>query len=82
MRVIYDFTARNGQELSVMKGDVVQVRPIAEKSYICDTFTRQSSVHLSNSITQIRSFLKTRVQYASFTTKAHPLLLLPLLTHE
>lgn len=26
MRVIYDFTARNNQELSMMKGDVVQVR--------------------------------------------------------
>lgn len=52
MRVIYDFTARNRQELSVMKGDMVQVRPIAEKSYLCDTFTL---VHLSNSFAQIIS---------------------------
>lgn len=31
MRVIYDFMARNSRELSIMKGDVVQVRYKTEK---------------------------------------------------
>lgn len=39
MRVTYDFTARNRQELSVMRGDVVQVRSTAEKAYMLESFT-------------------------------------------
>lgn len=34
MRVIFDFMARNGQELSVMKGEVVQVRVCAPTWHI------------------------------------------------